>query len=43
VPANIAIVDDVVTTGATVRELASVLTRAGAKEIQVWALARTPG
>ena len=43
VPANVAIVDDVVTTGATVRELASVLTRAGAKEIQVWALARTPG
>ena len=43
VPANVAIVDDVVTTGATVRELASVLTRAGAEEIQVWALARAPG
>ncbi|MCA0912651.1 ComF family protein [Marinobacter nauticus] len=43
VPANVAIVDDVVTTGATVRELASVLTRAGARDIQVWALARTPG
>lgn len=43
VPAKVAIVDDVVTTGATVRELASVLAGAGAKDIQVWALARTPG
>lgn len=43
VPERIAIVDDVVTTGATVRVLASVLREAGAKEIQVWALARTPG
>ncbi len=43
VPERIAIVDDVVTTGATVRILASALRDAGAKEIQVWALARTPG
>ncbi|WP_417513483.1 ComF family protein [Marinobacter sp.] len=43
VPERVAIVDDVVTTGATVRILASVLREAGAEEIQVWALARTPG
>ncbi len=43
VPERVAIVDDVVTTGATVRVLASVLRDAGAKEIQIWALARTPG
>jgi len=43
VPERVAIVDDVVTTGATVRVLASVLREAGAREIQVWALARTPG
>ncbi|WP_417566324.1 ComF family protein [Marinobacter sp.] len=41
-PERVAIVDDVVTTGATVRVLASVLREAGAKDIQVWALARTP-
>ncbi|MBI2992922.1 MAG: ComF family protein [Gammaproteobacteria bacterium] len=35
-----AIVDDVVTTGATVEELARMLKRAGAAEISVWALAR---
>lgn len=42
VPASIAIVDDVVTTGATTRQLAGVLMDAGAEEVQVWALARTP-
>lgn len=42
-PERLAIVDDVVTTGATVRLLASLLRDAGAKEIEVWALARTPG
>lgn len=42
VPERVAIVDDVVTTGATVRVLASVLREAGARDIQVWALARTP-
>lgn len=40
VPARVAIVDDVVTTGATVEALARVLRAAGAKEVQVWALAR---
>ncbi|PCM45164.1 phosphoribosyl transferase [Marinobacter sp. ANT_B65] len=43
VPERVAMVDDVVTTGATMRVLASVLREAGAQEIQVWALARTPG
>lgn len=42
-PARIALIDDVVTTGATVRSLASALKEAGAEDIQVWALARTPG
>lgn len=43
VPERIAIIDDVVTTGATVRALSSSLVNAGARDIQIWALARTPG
>ncbi|HET8849236.1 MAG TPA: ComF family protein [Marinobacter sp.] len=43
VPARVAIIDDVVTTGATARRMAEVLRVAGARDIQVWALARTPG
>lgn len=39
---DIAIVDDVMTTGATVAEIARVLLAAGAASVQVWALARTP-
>lgn len=42
-PPRIAIIDDVVTTGATARVLAQALKTAGAKEVEVWALARTPG
>ncbi|QSP94564.1 ComF family protein [Marinobacter salinisoli] len=42
IPERIAIVDDVVTTGATVRTLSALLEAHGAREIQVWALARTP-
>jgi ComF family protein len=38
---HIAIIDDVVTTTATARELSQLLIKAGAKEVQVWALART--
>jgi len=38
---RIAVVDDVVTTAATARELAQILKRAGAAEVQVWAVART--
>lgn len=37
---RIAIVDDVISTGSTVGELARLLKRAGAKEVEVWALAR---
>ena len=43
VPARVALVDDVVTTGATARVLAQTLRNAGATDIQLWALARTPG
>lgn len=39
---HVAIVDDVVTTGATVNELARLLKRNGAETVQVWAVARTP-
>ena len=37
--ASIAILDDVVTTGSTANELAKVLVRAGARHIEVWAVA----
>lgn len=37
---HIAIVDDVITTGATVSECARVLTRAGAARVQVWSVTR---
>ena len=39
---TVAVVDDVITTGATLNELASVLKRAGAKEVVGWIAARTP-
>ncbi|WP_242513356.1 ComF family protein [Halochromatium salexigens] len=42
VPRHLAILDDVVTTGATVSELAWMLTQAGCERVDVWALARTP-
>ena len=38
---SVAIIDDVVTTGSTVSELAECLLKAGAREVHVWALART--
>ena len=37
---HVAIIDDVVTTGSTVNEIARVLKRAGAEHIEVWAVAR---
>jgi ComF family protein len=40
-PSHIAIIDDVVTTGSTVNEVARILHNAGAERIQVWACART--
>ena len=39
---HIAIVDDVMTTGATANSIAAVLKAAGAKQVSVWVLARTP-
>lgn len=39
---HLAIVDDVITTGATAWEAARTLKRAGAGRVDVWALARTP-
>lgn len=37
---RVAIVDDVMTTGATVREIAATLMAAGAQDVQVWVVAR---
>jgi len=39
---HVAVVDDVVTTGATGQEIARVLKQAGATRVSLWALARTP-
>lgn len=40
---HVALVDDVMTTGATAGELTRVLHAAGAASVQVWVVARTPG
>jgi ComF family protein len=37
---HIAVIDDVITTGSTVNELARVLKKAGARRVEVWAVAR---
>jgi len=39
---RVALVDDVMTTGATLREASAALRRAGAAAVEVWVLARTP-
>jgi ComF family protein len=39
---RLAIIDDVITTGATINSLAVALTSAGASRVEAWALARTP-
>jgi len=39
---HVAVVDDVVTTGATVTEVARTLKRAGVEKVEIWAVARTP-
>lgn len=41
-PAHVAILDDVMTTGATLAECARVLKCSGAQRVDVWALARAP-
>lgn len=41
-PAHIAVIDDVMTTGTTLRECATTLLAAGARRVDVWALARAP-
>jgi ComF family protein len=40
--AHVALVDDVLTTGATLQECTSVLKRAGASQVTVWVAARVP-
>lgn len=42
VSGRVAIIDDVVTTASTVNALTRCLKRAGASEVEVWAVARTP-
>ncbi len=39
---HVAVIDDVMTTGATCAEIARVLKQAGARRVDVWVLARTP-
>jgi len=39
---RVALLDDVVTTGSTAREISHLLQQNGAKEIHLWAIARTP-
>ena len=41
-PAHIALVDDVLTTGATANEIASLLYAFGVKRVDVWTVARVP-
>lgn len=43
VPAHVALVDDVMTTGATLGECARVLRAAGVARVDVWVAARVPG
>jgi ComF family protein len=42
IPSHVALVDDVMTTGATLYECAKVLQRAGVERVDVWAVARVP-
>ncbi|MDW7602077.1 phosphoribosyltransferase family protein, partial [Stenotrophomonas maltophilia] len=42
VPTRLTVVDDVMTTGSTVVEIAETLRCAGAEEVRVWVCARVP-
>ncbi|MEW8043032.1 MAG: ComF family protein [gamma proteobacterium symbiont of Phacoides pectinatus] len=39
---HVALIDDVITTGSTLRELTRLLRRAGVERVECWAVARTP-
>nr|WP_286198317.1 phosphoribosyltransferase family protein [Salinisphaera sp. G21_0] len=39
---HVALVDDVVTTGATVNEITRLLKKSGVKRVDIWSVARTP-
>lgn len=41
-PAHVALIDDVMTTGSTASELASLLKAGGAQRVDLWVIARTP-
>jgi len=41
-PRHVALIDDVITTGATAEEASRILKKAGAERVEVWAVARTP-
>jgi ComF family protein len=41
-PSRVALIDDVLTTGATAAEASRMLLRAGVEQVEVWAIARTP-
>ena len=38
---NLALIDDVITTGATLNSIVPLLFRAGARSVEVWAICRT--
>ncbi|WP_257285887.1 ComF family protein, partial [Endozoicomonas sp. SESOKO1] len=39
---HVALVDDVVTTGATVSEITRLLKKSGVERVDIWSIARTP-